>query len=204
MKLTAILTTFILLTLLISNIGHADNSLTPRGFKNLSTLNLLTDTFDDENEGVPELDYADFSNWNVSDGSFDLIGNGFFDFFPQNGLYVDLDGSIENPGVLRSNESFTLERGIYYLQFDLAGSQRGDTNTVTVRLGDVFNEQFTLDSSEPFINISRTIIVTTPTAGRLSFELTAGGGDNVGLILDNVDLNADIFTETLYLPLIVR
>jgi hypothetical protein len=32
--------------------------------------------------------------WTVTDGSIDVIGNGFFDFYPGNGKYIDLNGSI--------------------------------------------------------------------------------------------------------------
>jgi hypothetical protein len=34
-----------------------------------------------------------FANWVIGRGTVDLIGNGYFDYFPGYGLYVDLDGS---------------------------------------------------------------------------------------------------------------
>ena len=56
------------------------------------------------------LNYTSFViGWAVSDGTVDLIGNGFFDFYPSNGKYVDLDGSSGNAGVL--SRSLTLTGG---------------------------------------------------------------------------------------------
>lgn len=204
MKIVTILFLLIIVIVSTGNIGSAYSVPKQVSSNSISLVDLLADNFNDENGGIPELDYANFTNWDVSDGTFDLIGNGSFDFFPQNGLYVDLDGSTENPGILKSKADFTLERGIYYLQFDIAGSQRGDINTVTVRLANVFSEQFTLESNEPFLTINRTIIVTEPITGHLSFELTAGGGDNVGLILDEVKLSVNLLSEILYLPHVVK
>jgi hypothetical protein len=61
----------------------------------------------------------------------DLIGNpSFFDFLPGNGRYVDLDGSTGDAGKMTSI-ALSLAGGVLHkLSFDLAGSQRGDTNTV--------------------------------------------------------------------------
>ncbi len=55
------------------------------------------------------LNYAGFANWDVLDGFVDLIGNGFFDLLPGNGLYVDLDGSTGDAGKLISKTTFTLD-----------------------------------------------------------------------------------------------
>jgi hypothetical protein len=149
---------------------------------------LLSDDFNMEHGGAGIVNYARFAHWTVSNGAVDLIGHGFYDYFPQHGLYVDLDGSTAAAGTLTSRTTFPLAPGSYTLQFSLAGSQRNDTNTATVRLGDVYVEQFTLTSNEPFRVITRTIIIGKATHGDLSFVLTAGGGDYVGLLLDDVYL----------------
>jgi len=149
---------------------------------------LLDDNFDSENGGVGQDDYTGFANWNVVSGSVDLVGNGSDDFLPGNGLYVDMDGSMGAGGTLESKQTFTLQPGPYLLQFRLAGAQRPDpnVNTVTVTLGTVFSESFTLANSDPFALISRTIFVTSATSAKLSFA--QNGGDNQGLLLDNVTL----------------
>ena len=148
---------------------------------------LVQDGFDSENGGTAALNYSGFANWNVTDGTVDLIGNGSSDVLPGNGLYVDLDGSAVDAGTIESKTAFALDPGLYELKFDLAGSQRGDTNTVTVRLGVVYVESFTLASSEPFTTITRTVAVASPTTATLSFEHE--GFDFVGLLLDDVRLS---------------
>lgn len=148
---------------------------------------LLDDNFDSENGSVGIENYIGFANWNVTKGGVDLSGNGIWDWLPGNGLYVDLDGSTTDAGMLVSKTTFTLSPGNYELLFSLAGSQRGETNSVKVRLGNIFNEIFTLDSNVPFTTITRNLSISTPTTGTLSFE-HMGVVDWAGLLLDNVTL----------------
>jgi len=54
---------------------------------------LLPDEFNAENGGAGALGYTGFADYIVQSGSVDLIGNGFFDAYAGNGLYVDLAGS---------------------------------------------------------------------------------------------------------------
>jgi hypothetical protein len=141
---------------------------------------LLQDNFNSENGGVGTLNYSGFANWNVTGGTVDLIGNGFFDFYPGNGLYVDLDGSTFMPGLLSSKLTFA--PGTYLVQFDLGGSQRGTAENVTVSLGS-YSEVFHRDSGDPLALVSRTITTTIP--GSLSFQ-NDNDFDDIGAILDNV------------------
>ena len=136
-----------------------------------------------ETEGPVALNYNSFNQFSVTNGTVDLIGNGFFDFYPSQGRYVDLDGSTGNAGLLATTNSFAA--GTYTLDFLLGGSTRGDTNTVRVSLGD-FAQNITLASNAGLTNQSFTF--TTTTAGNLSFQNS--GGDNLGLILDNVTVAA--------------
>ena len=147
---------------------------------------IFDDTFDTENNGRGMLNYTGFSKWTVKDGSVDLIGNGYHDSIPGRGLYVDLDGSTNKSGLFETRQIFYLEPGIYRLSFDLGGSQRGDTNTVTVKLGNVFSENIILTSSEPMRKIKKNITISSTTSGTLSFRNS--GGDNLGLLIDNVRL----------------
>jgi hypothetical protein len=146
-----------------------------------------------EAEGPVALNYNSFGQFTVTDGTVDLIGNGFFDFYPSQGRYVDLDGSTYNAGVLATTNSFAA--GTYTLNFLLGGSTRGDTNTVRVSLGNFFQD-ISLASGAGLTNQSFTF--TTATAGNLSFQNF--GGDNVGLILDNITL-ADAAPTPLAVPL---
>jgi hypothetical protein len=151
-------------------------------------LVLFSDNFNTENGGVGALNYNPLTQWDVANGTVDLIGNGFFDFYPGNGLYLDLDGSASNAGDITTKQTFNFTPGEYWLSFDLGGSTRGDTNSVqvTLSLGTLFDETFILDSSDPLATVQRLIVVGSDTSGKLAFSHE--GGDNLGLILDNVYL----------------
>jgi hypothetical protein len=155
-----------------------------------ATTILLEDTFDTENDGVGELDYFEFDHWTVTDGSVDLIGNGFWPLLPPSyGLFVDLDGSTGNAGIMTTKDAFSFEVGrTYRLSFDLAGNQRGgnrDTVDVSVSVAG-WQESFTLAPFDPIQTIMREFTVAAPVSGYLAFDHL--GGDNVGLLLDNVVL----------------
>lgn len=147
---------------------------------------VFQDNFDGETLGI---NYTGFANWNVSNGTVDLIGNpGFFDFLPGNGRYVDMDGSTSNAGKITTKSTFTFLSGMTYeLSFDLAGNQRnGGNESVIVSVGGgLFSENFSLNQNDPFTTYTRTFI-GDGTSQTLMFEGT--GGDNIGMLLDNVQL----------------
>lgn len=132
------------------------------------------------------------SGWSVTDGTVDLIGPGLFDLLPGNGNYIDLDGSSANSGLF--SNSVNLTGGITYtLSFDLAGSQRGTSETVDVSFGST-NASFSLNSADPF---STYVLNFTPiSSGSYSFGYQNSGGDNVGILLDNVSVSAVPEPET--------
>jgi hypothetical protein len=143
---------------------------------------IFSDNFNAQNGGIGQLNFSAFSGWTVSNGTVDLIGNGFFDFYPGNGLYVDLDGSTNNAGDLTTVTTFAA--GTYQLTFSLGGNARGGANDqVTVSLGG-WSEVFNVPSNFPFQTITRTF---TTTGGQLTFS--HAGGDNIGAILDNVSVS---------------
>ena len=147
---------------------------------------LLIDDFNQENKGSGAYNYSAFSKWNVAGGTVDLIGNGFWDYHPQNGLHVDLDGTTRQGGTLVSKSGFSLEPGTYRLSFDLAGNPFSGPNKVTVALGNSYREDFHLAVKAPMKKVTRDITVTSPEFAKLSFK--QDGGDNEGLLLDNVAL----------------
>lgn len=150
---------------------------------------LLADAFDTENDGAGTLTYTAFANWVVREGSVDLIGNGYFDHVPGHGLYLDLDGSTGEAGTLATRDELALEPGRYLLEFALAANPTdAAANTVTVTLGSLYTESFTRtrEGQAAFEPIQRTIDVARPTRAHLVFRHE--GGDNLGLILDDVRL----------------
>lgn len=127
------------------------------------------------------------AGWTVGGGTVDLIGsssNGAaFDFLPGNGVYIDLDGSSNQAGLLTSPLLSLLGGVTYTATFDLAGSQRGSSETGTVTFGTA-SLGYNIASSVGFAGYSLSF---TPTVGgnySLSFQNV--GGDNVGALLDNV------------------
>ena len=126
------------------------------------------------------------AGWTVASGTVDLIGNGFFDFLPGNGVYVDLDGSTSKAGLLTS-PTLNLTGGMTYTAtFDLAGSHRGSTETGTVTFGSA-TLSYSVASGDGFAATSLSFTPTTSGAYTLSFQ--NAGGDNVGALLDNVAVN---------------
>ena len=129
--------------------------------------------------------------WEFSGWAFfpvDLIGNGFFDSYPGNGLCVDLDGSSGNAGV-RTSIPIALTPGSYVLKFDLGTISGFAADAMTVSLGTEYSEVFQeADAGQPqtFNSISRAFQVNSP--GSLSLVFDHQGGDDFGLVIDNVRL----------------
>ena len=151
---------------------------------------IFSDNFNTENGGVGQINYTGFANWTVPAGSVDLIGNGFYDFLPGHGLYVDLDGTIGNGGTPAGtllSKSIALGAGSYELSFSLAGSQRGETKDtqISVLTGVVAPYTITLGSSSPFNTYTVDFTLASAQNVNLSFSDT-DPADYYGALLDNV------------------
>lgn len=152
---------------------------------------IFFDSFDAENGGVGQLNYNGFSNFAVSNGAVDLIGNNFWDFLPGNGLYVDLDGSETDAGVVTA-KPLNLGAGLYELSFDLGGSHRGTTEDVSVTIFGANNPNYgslgiTKLDLDPFAPVVLQFTLFAPDAIRFSFSNS--GNDNIGALLDDVQLD---------------
>lgn len=154
---------------------------------------VFCDNFDSENGGVGTINYTGFSNWTVSGGSVDLIGytglvGPYWDLQPGNGLYLDMDGSNYDAGKITSIP-LSLEAGDYVLSFDVAGNQRSygsDSVNVQVGEGSLLDDFVTVMDTDDFSTVSISFTVDSATTTSISFE--GIGGDNIGLLLDNVCL----------------
>jgi hypothetical protein len=161
-----------------------------------ANITSLSDNFDTENGSSFALNYSGFTNWDVvGGGTVDLIGSSNYDYYPGNGHYVDLDGSSSKSGVLTTKSAFAT--GQYQLSFKLGGSKAGP-ESVTVSLGNL-NEVFTIASADPLTTFTRLVSVTSP--GTLSFA--NAGGDNVGAILDDVNVSAVPVPTPVLLPSLI-
>jgi hypothetical protein len=110
---------------------------------------------------------------------------------PGNGSYVDLDGTTLNSGLFSNNVNL-VGGTTYTLSFDLAGSHRGSTETVNVNFGSTA-ASYSLDSADPFS--TRTLNFTPGSDGSYSFSYLNVGGDNVGVLLDNVSVSVSAVPE---------
>lgn len=152
---------------------------------------IFFDNFDAENGGVGILNYNGFTNFTVSNGVVDLIGNTFWDFLPGNGLYVDLDGSSGNAGVLTS-KPLNLGAGNYQFSFDLGGSQRGTDEDVNITIFGGNNPTYaSLDITkldlDPLAPVLLQFTLFAPDA--IQFAFSNSGNDNRGALLDNLQLD---------------
>ncbi len=149
---------------------------------------IFSDNFENDTVG---LNKTNFNNWTVSDGSVDLIGTGTsWNWFPTYGKYVDMDGSTGNAGKMISSGALNLSIGDYILKFDLAGNQRpgfnpNDTVSVNVNTG-VSSHNYSLTTLDPFQTFTEYFSLYSAKTVSLSFE--GIGGDNVGMLLDNIVL----------------
>lgn len=175
---------------------------------------IFSDNFNGE-APLTGLNYSTFDKWVVSGGTVDLIGAGppaFFNLLPGNGGYVDLDGSTLNAGIMASIPALNLGIGSYALTFDLAGSQRNDVNVNTLTFGidldnngilnagDLIAPTITLGNFIPFGLRTYNFSLASPASARIVFG--QNGGDNRGLLMDNVALNSRAVPEPASLMLL--
>ncbi|HEY5289626.1 MAG TPA: PEPxxWA-CTERM sorting domain-containing protein [Caulobacteraceae bacterium] len=148
---------------------------------------LLNDNFDTENGGVGQLNYNGFANFTVanagSGGAVDLIGNGSFDFYPGNGLYVDMCGSSTACGVLTTNQVFG--PGTYTITIDLGGNARFvGSDTTLVNFG-TFSGSYSLTETQ---QQTETATVTLTSPSQLAISDGGAFGADVGNILFSVNV----------------
>jgi len=155
---------------------------------------IFSDDFDSEAPNQTSvLNYAGFTNWTVTDGTVDLVANGEYSIYcvGNTGKCVDLDGSTGNAGIFTSS-LFNLAAGNYVLSFDVSGNQRNqDNDSMVLTLGGFVSDSIQLAGNAPWQTVS--YFFTVGTAGSNSISFNHSGGDNIGIMLDNVsvtDVNA--------------
>lgn len=144
---------------------------------------IFSDNFDGNTTGLNKVP----AGWTVSNGTVDIIGNGYFDFYPGNGAYIDLDGSTNNAGVL--SRDFTLTGGVDYLAtLWIGGGARGqNSNDVLVDFGSTSATR-TFVANAPLAEWN--IAFTPANTGIYTLSIANSGGDNIGAILTSVQVSA--------------
>ncbi len=151
--------------------------------------------FDDFESEVNELN-ASLNNWTVSDGTVDVVGAGgpFAGLClgsPTPGRCVDMDGSSGNAGMITSNSAFNFVPGNYLFAFWAAGNQRdAPSDTMTVVIDGLVNGAVNFPSTASWQQIGFAFSVAAPTTASIVFN--HAGGDNIGILIDNVRLESDV------------
>lgn len=152
---------------------------------------IFEDNFDSEagSTGASALNYTSFTHWTVGDGTVDVVANGGWGIScaGSGGKCIDLDGSNNNAGIFSSHE-LLLSPGNYMLSVDVSGNQRSGSDTMRMTLGSYVNEFFVLGAATPWQTIALGFVVSASSAEYLTFF--HDGGDNIGMLLDNVSLSA--------------
>lgn len=102
------------------NLGFASAALVLFALTAPASASIMPDDFNSENGGVGTLNYYGFANYTVTSGSVDLIGAGFYDNFPGNGMYVDMAGTTGQFGALTTNTVYAA--GTYHVTLGLGGT----------------------------------------------------------------------------------
>lgn len=146
----------------------------------------FSDNFDADTLGLNVTTFV--GGWTVTSGSVDVVGDGYYDYLPGNGRYIDLDGTTRHGGTFVN--SLALTGGVTYTaSFQLAGSQRGDTNLVTVGFGGS-SAVYTMLSPDPLTTY--TLAFTPAVSGSYALSFANAGGDDFGAFLDNVRVAAAV------------
>src|SRR5665213_3000020 len=114
---------------------------------------VVFDYFDQDPQSLNAVNLS--GNWTVSQGTVDVIGQGGpYDYYPNNGNYIDLNGSSFSVGGLNSTPAFAA--GSYTLTFNLGGSFGGaggvdlpNAKTTRITLG-TFQTDITLNPFDGF------------------------------------------------------
>ena len=87
----------------------------------------------DEYVHTPEANYSSFNEFEVTAGIVNLLGPGYLDLLPDNGLYVEMNGGT--PATIRTIDSFPLTGGnTYLISFKAAGNQRESISGQTLKV----------------------------------------------------------------------
>lgn len=156
----------------------------------LGTANAAVIFADNFNSDPKGLGLTSLTNWTATSGDVDVIGPGFFDFYPGNGNYVDMNGN-DNATLRSSLLNFVVGK-VYTLTFDFGYNKgSGPTNeqldvgvgsTTLASLGAAL-----LATANPgFKSYSVSFKATSATASLFFADPKPSPNDNGGPVIDNV------------------
>lgn len=150
----------------------------PLGGARAATV-VFSDNFNSDPQGLKVTP----AGWNLTQGTVDVIGTGFYDYYPGNGNYIDLNGStLQYGGIGTAPPAFG--PGHYILTFDLGGNHVGPNygdngpKTTDISLGS-WSTTIALNSNDPLQLYSFSFDTT---GGSLAFSMEPDGNANIGYL----------------------
>lgn len=153
------------------------------------------DDFEGVTSGGTILNWDGGVNWDVLSGTVDLVKSG--DAFGitcagGTGYCVDMDGSTRSAGDIVSINVGPLAAGTYEFSYSLSGNQRqlgfADSVVAYIEFG-VMSWAHTLPYNAGWQTFTQEFTLTSVT-DPVYIRFGATGGDNIGMLLDNVQLSA--------------
>ena len=160
-----------------------------------------------------QINYTGFVKWDVFQKAVDLIGNGFLDVQPGNGLYVDLAGTVQpdvvaydaaskiSPGGISSKSTFDFDNGkTYRFSIKVAGNNviaTGNAEDVLITIKDallnvVYTRTITPTSWDmPFtVYLEEFVAASTYTDCKVYIEMVEDPSsiNNIGPLIDEIVL----------------
>lgn len=163
---------------------------------------LLSDNFENDHPATVT-NVGSLTNWTISNGTVDYLKNypGISCFGGSNGC-LDMDGSTNDAGRITSSATFLIQSNVWYtLTAQVSGSQRSGLDSLALGVldeddgGAVWMAAATgnIAAATSFNPVELKFMnLGAPFNARIYFE--GVGGDNVGVILDNVVFSDDSST----------
>jgi hypothetical protein len=169
-------------------------------------LHAATIFFENFEGTTPALSVTTAGQFSTTGGTnVDIVGSNFgLCNGPESGNCVDMDGTTPgNPvGQLQLTSPLNLAAGTYFLSFDLIGSQRNTTSSVTVDFGP-FSHTYVLTAND-FTDgvVSNLAVAIAGGATQLMFISNDPAGSEEGALLDNVAISTSPVPEPASLALL--
>jgi len=160
---------------------------------------IFEDNFDADNN-VSALNFNSLIKWTVGDGTIDYIRSGGFGIACVGGTggCLDMDGSTSNAGRITSTQVFSFDANVFYtFEAMVSGNQRsGADDSVRFGLLNTVSGQETVVTFAPLafdkpFDLYSVIFKGTGSLDTYRLFIEGVGGDNLGVIVDNVVLRDD-------------
>ena len=162
-----------------------------------ATAAVFADNF---NSNASHLDTTP-TGWNLVKGTVDIIGNGFFDWYPGNGAYLDLDGSqgpVGQNSRIETTATYALKAGMYKFDLDYGINHNDGSDSDVITFGivglpavNLFDANAADHSATSFKHTFTFVLLDELPFARFFIEGNSNGSsDQSGGIVDNFQVSA--------------